>query len=242
MPKTAAIVIIGNEILSGKVKDENSHFLARELRALGVALKEVRVIPDDLRVIAGVVAESSRRFDFVFTSGGIGPTHDDITMKGIADGFGLGTVTNEKLRELIERRCGHEPSDVVLRMAELPEGAEMMEIEGMSFPPVRVRNVFIFPGIPELLRKKFTAIREMFRCEPFALRCLYVNEEECFIAGALDQVAREFREVEIGSYPKMNETDYKVLVTMESRDPGRLESAFNKLLGLIPREIIVRTA
>jgi molybdenum cofactor synthesis domain-containing protein len=242
VPKTAAIVIIGNEILSGKVRDENTHFLASELRGLGVALRSVMVVPDELDAIAEAVAGCSGKYDFVFTSGGIGPTHDDITMRGVARAFGLRTVLNERLRELLVKRCGSVPSDVVLRMAELPEGAELVEANGTNFPPVAIRNVFIFPGIPEFLRKKFLAIRERFRGTPYHARQIFVNEEECFIAGAMDSVAAEFPDVEIGSYPKVNEKDYRVLVTLESRDGDALKKAFEKLLGLLPGDIVVRRA
>lgn len=242
MPKTAAIIIIGNEILSGKVKDENSHFLANELRELGVALMHIAVIPDDIPEIARVVAEASAKYDYVFSSGGVGPTHDDVTMKGIARAFGLKTVPNESMRENIIRRCGYKPSDVVLRMAELPEGAELIDAQGMNFPPVLVKNVYIFPGIPEFLRKKFSAIKERFRDKPFHIKKIFVNEEECYIAEALESVAAEFKEVEIGSYPRVGETGFKVMVTIESRNGSQLSLAAEKLLSILPGNIVVRVA
>ena len=166
MLKTAAVIIIGNEILSGKVKDENSHYLAQGLRELGVELSLVMVIPDRVPDIAEAVSMCSSRYDYVFTSGGIGPTHDDVTIQGIASAFGVKTEINRKLEEVILSRCGERPSDVALRMAELPQGAEVIELEGIGFPPVRMKNVFIFPGIPEFMRKKFDALKERFRSRP----------------------------------------------------------------------------
>ena len=241
MPASAAIVIIGNEILSGKVKDENFHFLAKELRGLGVALRFAALVPDDVEEIARVIKEYSDKCDFVFTSGGVGPTHDDVTMKGIARAFGLRTVPNERMRENIIKHCGYKPSEVVLRMAELPEGALLIDTDGMNFPPVLVKNVYIFPGIPEFLRKKFNAIKERFRGEkPYHLKLFYLNEEECCIAEALETVAGEFGGVEIGSYPKIGEKDFKVMVTLESRDEEALSGAAGKLLALLPPHVVVR--
>ncbi|MDA8088868.1 MAG: molybdopterin-binding protein [Nitrospiraceae bacterium] len=240
MPRTAAVIIIGNEILSGKVKDENSHFLAVELRQLGVKLSLVAVIPDDVDEIASTVASCAKKYDYVFTSGGIGPTHDDVTMKGVAMAFGRRLVLNDRLKELIVKRCGV-PSDVVMRMAEMPEGSELIELNGINFPPVRLENVFVFPGIPEFLKKKFAALKERFRDKPFLSSRIYINGEECLIADSLDSIARKFPSVEIGSYPKIAEKEYKVLVTLEAREEEALKQAVEELLKLLPREIVLRT-
>lgn len=240
MPRTAAVIIIGNEILSGKVKDENSHFFAVELRQLGVKLALIIVIPDDVDEISSTVAECARKYDYVFTSGGIGPTHDDVTMRGIAGAFGRKLVLNDRLKELIVKRCGV-PSDIVMRMAEMPEGSELIELNGINFPPVRVENVYIFPGIPEFLRKKFAALRERFRDKPYYTNRIFINGEECLIADSLDSIATKFPEVEIGSYPKIGEKDYKVLVTLESREEESLKQAVEELLKLLPGEIVLRT-
>ena len=242
MPSSAAIIIIGNEILSGKVKDENFHFLASELRKLGVALRFAATVPDEVEEIARVIRECSEKCDFVFTSGGVGPTHDDVTMKGIAMAFGLKTVPNEEMRDKIARHCGFEPSEIVLRMAELPEGARLLQVDGMNFPPVLVKNVYVFPGIPEFLRKKFDAIKERFRGEPYHSRLFYLNQDECYIAEALASVAGEFTDVEIGSYPKVGEKEFKVLVSLESRNDGALKGASERLLALLPPGIVVRVS
>ena len=241
MPKTAAVIIIGNEILSGKVKDENSHFFAQELRGLGVKLALVMVIPDIVEEIASAVASCAGKYDYVFTSGGIGPTHDDVTMRGIAAAFGLDTVVNERYRRIIRERCGPRTSPAAMRMAELPRGAEVIELNGISFPPVRVKNVYIFPGVPEFLRKKFLALKERFRGEPYHLRSIYLNGEEYLIAESLEAVAGKFPMVEIGSYPKVN-GDYRIMVTLESGSEEALTEATAELLRLLPREAVIRTA
>lgn len=239
-PKTAAVIIIGNEILSGKTRDENSHYLAGELRALGVELALVAVIPDIVEEIAGAVAECSRKFDYVFTSGGVGPTHDDVTFEGVARAFGVGLVENGQLMSLITRKCGEALSKTAVRMALLPEGAELVEMEGMNFPPVQIRNVYVFPGVPEFLRAKFHRMKERFRQKPFYIKRVYLEEDECRIADALSSTATEFGGVEIGSYPKSGNDGFRVLVTMESRDEETLKRAFNKLLSLLPSGIVVK--
>jgi FAD synthetase len=161
-------------------------------------------------------------------------------MQGIAKAFGRKLVQDEKLKEMIEKRCGV-PSSVVMRMAELPEGGELIELNGINFPPVRVENVYVFPGIPEFLRKKFSALKERFRDKPYFASRVYINGEECLIADTLDAVAKRFPMVEIGSYPKIGERDYKVLVTFESMEEEAVRQAVEELLKLLPREIVLRT-
>jgi len=240
MHKSAGIIIIGDEILSGKVQDTNSHFLASELRALGVDVRRISVIPDVLDTIAHEVSEFSEEFDYVFTSGGVGPTHDDVTMEAIARAFGLKTEPSPYLLEYLEKRCGGNLTPAAKKMAHLPVGSELIDVGG-PFPPVVVRNVYILPGVPELLRKKFDQFKERFRSEPYHLRKVYINEEECFVAHHLDAVVSEFPEVSIGSYPNVTEERYRVIVTLESRNEEVLERAVKRLLELLPKEVVVDT-
>lgn len=240
MSRTAGIIIVGDEILSGKVHDSNSHFLAQELRSLGVDVRRISVVPDELDVVAREVSEFSEAFDYVFTSGGVGPTHDDVTIAAIARAFGLRTEPSPYLLDYLEKRCGGRLTEAAKKMAELPVGAELIDISG-PFPPVVVRNVYILPGVPELLRKKFDQFKERFRAEPYHLRKIYINEEECFVAHHLEAVLSEFPEVTIGSYPRMTEEKFKVVVTLESRNAAVLEQAFDKLMDILPKEVVVGT-
>jgi molybdenum cofactor synthesis domain-containing protein len=241
MPETAEIIIIGNEILSGKVRDTNSHYLASELRVLGVDVRRIAVVPDDVEAIAGEVSSASRRFSYVFTAGGVGPTHDDVTMEGIARAFGVGTVRSRKLLEIISQRCGGDVNEASAKMALIPEGAETIDIDSLRFPPVVLRNVYIFPGIPEFLRQKFSAIRERFRSMPFVLRKVYINEEECYIAPYLSKVICDYPAVAVGSYPNVENPEYKVVVTLESTDGDSLSKAYDSLMRLLPEDKVVRT-
>jgi molybdenum cofactor synthesis domain-containing protein len=240
MSKTAAIIIIGNEILSGKVEDRNSSYLALGLRELGVDVRRISVIPDETDTIAEEVSRFSQEYDVVFTSGGVGPTHDDVTMQGVAQAFNLGLVRNAELADIVNERCGGAANGPTLRMADLPEGADLIESNGLRFPAVAVKNVYIFPGIPEYLVRKFEAIKERFRSEPFVLKKIYINEEECLIAPSLNTLVAEFPRIDVGSYPKVGLRDYKVVVTLESTDPAELARAEARLMELLPEGVVVR--
>ncbi len=241
MAKTAAIIVIGNEVLSGKIRDENSPYLAVELRALGVNLRSIEIISDNVAAIAERVSSCSKSYDIVLTSGGVGPTHDDVTMQGVARGLGLGTVQSQQMAELLRNTCRIRENDAISKMSELPEGAELIADGDMFFPLVRVKNVYVFPGVPEYLKDKFEAVKERFRGEPFILRKVFVSREEFCIAYIIDRVAVEFPEVLMGSYPKINEPDFKVMVTLENTDAVRLEKALDRLVNDLPEGSVVRT-
>ena len=240
MPKTAAIIIIGNEVLSGKVEDANTPFLCRELRALGVDVRRVVVIPDEVPVIAAEVAALAAAHDLVFTAGGVGPTHDDVTIAGIAAGFGVGVLRHPRLEGLIRKFYQEKLNESDLKMAEVPEGAELLSMEGLAFPVVVMRSVYIFPGIPEVLRRKFSVIRERFRDDPFYLRRVFVRRGEGSLADHLRAVLREYPALMLGSYPEMNNPEYQVKLTLESRDRDTVEGATKALLAFLPADAVVR--
>jgi molybdenum cofactor synthesis domain-containing protein len=235
---TAALLVIGNEILSGKVRDTNSAYLSVELRKLGVDLERILTIPDVIEIIANEARAMSESYDFVFTSGGIGPTHDDLTMDGIAMAFDLDIVLNQSMVDRMARHSKAPINDAMKKMALIPEGAEVLDVGGLWFPVVVVSNVHIFPGIPELFEKKFDSIRDRFSGVPFQLRKIYVRENESDIAETLNTLLKEFSELMLGSYPRINEKDYRVLLTLESRDPEYLARATDTLISRLPRDAI----
>jgi molybdenum cofactor synthesis domain-containing protein len=237
---TAALLVIGNEILSGKVRDTNSAYLSVELRKLGVDLERILTIPDIIDVIASEARAMSETYDFVFTSGGIGPTHDDLTMDGIAKAFDLDIVLNQSMVDRMSRHSKVPINDAMKKMALIPEGAEVLDVGGLWFPVVVVSNVHIFPGIPELFEKKFDSIRDRFSGIPFQLRKIYVRENESDIAETLNTLLMEFSELMLGSYPRINEKDYRVLLTLESRDPEYLARATDTLISRLPKDAIQR--
>src|SRR5262245_38353013 len=235
---TAGILIIGNEILSGKVTDTNSPYLCRELRALGVDVERILTIPDDVRVIAREVRALAEAYDVVFTSGGIGPTHDDLTMDGVALAFGRKVMRSDSIAERIARAQNKPPNESQLKMAMVPEDALLIDAGDLWFPVVVVENVYVFPGIPELLRKKFESVRERFRGVPVLLKRVFVKRRESDIAAELNALLDEFPELMLGSYPKIGEESFHVLLTLESRDAGYLQRALDALLVRLPGDSI----
>ena len=237
---SAAMLVIGNEILSGKVVDTNSPYLARELRELGVDLERILTIPDEIDLIAREVKAMSESYDHVFTSGGIGPTHDDLTMEAVAQAFGRELVLNENMCQRIERASGEAANESQRKMAMLPEGAKVIDAGDLWFPIVVVENVHVFPGIPQLLQKKFESIRDRFRGDPFHLKEVFVTQHESDIAEALHGLLGDYPRLMLGSYPRIGEPDYRVLLTLESRDLAYLERALASLLERLPGDAIHR--
>jgi molybdenum cofactor synthesis domain-containing protein len=226
---TAGVVIIGDEILSGKFADQNGAFLISELRALGVELRRLVVIPDDRREIATTVTELAARLDHVFTSGGVGPTHDDVTMEALAEGFGVPVVRHPELEQRVRAYWGERLDPANLRLAHVPEGAELVWGKDPTWPVVAFRNVFILPGVPELFRRKFVDIRDRFRSAPMNAARLYANADEGKLAPALELVVAAFPTVKIGSYPRFSEKDFRVLLTLEDKDRAALQAAYDAL-------------
>ena len=231
--------MIGNKILSGKVVDVNSPYLCRELRALGVDVRRVLTIPDEIELIAKEVRAMSESFDWVFTSGGIGPTHDDLTMEGVSHAFGMPLEVSESIASRIERAVGSGGLDESQRkMAMIPRGAHLVDSGDLWFPVVIVRNVHVFPGIPDLLQRKFQSIRERFRGVPFVLRRVFVTQRESEIASVLNALLVEYPELLLGSYPRVGEGAFHVLLTLESRDPDYVKRALDELVRRLPAEAI----
>lgn len=236
--RTAAIVLIGDEILSGKVDDENARFLIGELRRLGVALRRIVVVPDVVSDIAEAVRDASQRFDFVFTSGGVGPTHDDLTMIAVAQAFGRAIVRHAGLEKGLRDYYGDQLDERNLRMADVPEGAEFILWSTKTWPVPAVGNVYILPGVPSIFRKKFLAIADRFADEPFFVAAVYSKEEEGRIAEALDAVVATFAAVQVGSYPKLDDPDYRVKVTLESKDRSAVEAATDALIARLGEAVV----
>jgi molybdenum cofactor synthesis domain-containing protein len=240
MSKTAGIVIIGNEVLSGKTHDINSHFFCTELRQLGVEVRKISTIQDVVELIGQEVAQFSKNFDLVFTSGGVGPTHDDLTIEGIAHGFGLRVVRHPEIERRMRQRLGAEINEARLRMANIPEGAELLATEALFAPIIKIYNVFIFPGIPRILQERFHAIKERFRDAPFYLKNVYVKYGEGIIAEPMNQLMTRYPELMLGSYPVLDLPEYKVKVTLESKDAAYLDRALKSFLAALPADAVHR--
>ncbi|MFN8543133.1 MAG: competence/damage-inducible protein A [Candidatus Binatia bacterium] len=238
---TAGIIVIGNEILSGKVQDSNAPFLTRELRALGVELRRIVTVPDDLDDIAAAVREFRVRFDINFTSGGVGPTHDDVTMEGIARGLERRVIRHPAIEATLRGFYKDRINAARLRLADVPEGTELIVDGRLGFPTIKCENFYILPGIPELFEQKFHSLRDRFASAPYHLRVVYTRDGEGTIAEHLNATLAAFPQLLLGSYPRMDDTEYAVKLTLESKDRDYVERAFHHLIGLLPAEGIVRT-
>ena len=239
--ETAGLIVIGNEILSGKVVDTNSAFLAQQLRAFGVTLRRMVVIPDEVDIIAAEVRAMQPTVDVMFTSGGVGPTHDDVTIAGIAQGLGRPVVRHPVLERTLRGHFGEKLNDAHLKLAEVVEGTELEYHGDRSFPTFRVENIYVLPGIPEIFRDKVAALQPRFSSAPFHLRVVYSRAGESVIAAHLNRTLEQFPELLLGSYPKLNDPEYRVRITLESKDQQYVERALAALLTLMPPDAVVRT-
>jgi molybdenum cofactor synthesis domain-containing protein len=236
---TAAIILIGNELLSGKIEDENGNYLVRRLRGLGVDLRRLIIVPDTIEVISDEIRRCCSAFDYVFSSGGVGPTHDDVTLAAIANAFEVELVRNDELGAIITKHFVDRLTDDHLRMADLPEGATLLRGGEISWPVICVQNLYIFPGVPELFRIKFEAIAERFRSGIFHLRSVYLDTDEGSIAGLLRQLEVDFG-VSVGSYPRLARGDYRVRVTIEAQSVPPVNQAVEKLVSELKTSAVVR--
>jgi len=219
-PHTAAIVLVGNELLSGKLRDENGAHALAVLRSLGVETRRLEVVPDEEEAIVDAVLRCRRVARHVITSGGIGTTHDDITVPAIAKALGRNVAHAPEIVALLRARWGDDLHPYRIRLAEMPEGGEVLwgERRELSFPAIACENVLILPGVPQLFREKLAALKERYRAPPIVLVNLFLSCGEGEIAGLLTDATLRFPGIAIGSYPRFDDADHRVKVTVESRD------------------------
>ncbi|MBN1946675.1 MAG: competence/damage-inducible protein A [Bradymonadales bacterium] len=239
---TAAILLIGDELLSGKVADENGSYLIGTLREMGVAIREIRVISDTVEAIAGCARQLSERYDHLFTSGGIGPTHDDVTLAGMALAFEVPLVENALLAHHLAALFGGDQvrQAAFLKMAQVPEGTVLIWSSGLRWPLYTYRNIYLLPGIPEIFRRQFDAIKDRFLSTPFFLRTIYYRLHEGVLAPVLTQACQLYPGASFGSYPILHEEHYQVRITVESKEKRLVEEASDWLLDHFGRESIFK--
>lgn len=237
----AAILVIGNEIMGGVTRDENGHFLIQELRKLGLDTVEVVMIRDDQNKIAETVRRLSDSHKYVFVTGGIGPTHDDVTLPAVAQAFGCGLQTRTEILELLNQHLPNEEiNEYHVKMASIPQGSQLIRnTEGPDRWPLIVKNnVYILPGVPQYCKAKFELVRDDLKRDPFFVAKLYINESETSIAQVLQDADHDHKQVDVGSYPIMGNQDYQVVVTLESKDQYALQNALAQVKdGLAPHTI-----
>ncbi len=238
---TTTGIIIGDELLSGKVTEDNSDFLVQELRRIGTRLEALHVLPDEIEVLARYFREASQRSDYVVTSGGLGPTHDDRTMDAVAEAFDVPIVRNNTYEDILKNVYGQETDERVLRMADLPEGIEFEWGDLLDIPAARFKNMFILPGNPNLFRSKFSAVREHLRSEDtFYCHKIYLDVPESSVTDMLEELQNNFPSVDVGSYPTPWKEEFREMVTIESTSEYEVERASRELLDQLDPEHIIR--
>jgi len=221
---TAGLVVIGDEILSGRTQDANIAYLAKWLNEEGVALREVRVVADDPAAIIEAVNTLRERCDYCFTTGGIGPTHDDITVDAVAEGFGVGIVYNEEALQMLAGHYGADQlTDARKRMARVPEGGDLVRNPISGAPGVRKDNVFMLAGIPGIMRGMLEGLRgELAGAEPMQSDAVTVFAAESEMAERLAAIQDANPDVSIGSYPFFRQGEIGAALVVRSTDGQRI--------------------
>jgi molybdenum cofactor synthesis domain-containing protein len=227
----ACIIIIGNEILSGRTQDKNIQYLAIELNNIGIKLEEVRVIPDIEQTIIDTVNELRVKYDYVFTTGGIGPTHDDITSESMAKAFGVNIVCNPEALKILEDHYGAENvSDTRKKMAFVPEGAKLILNPASKAPGFIMGNVYVMAGVPYIMQAMFAGLKgELKGGKPTQTKSIVVMVGESFIAKGFEDIQKQYPEVEMGSYPFIKENKWGTTLVLRSTDEELLASAYQNL-------------
>ena len=236
----AAAIVIGDEILSGKIRDTNGPYLTEKLRGVGVPLRRILPVGDEIEEIVWAVNSCRGHFDPIFTSGGIGPTHDDMTVAGVARALGRNVVRHPEIEAEIRNHYGQRLNEEALRLANVPEGAVLVRSPRSWYPVMAVDEIYLLPGVPELFRMHVDGIVERYRGEPFHLRCVYLGVGETEVAAVLDRIARDHPAVALGSYPRFDAADHRVKLTLEAQVPAPVEEALAALLALLPQGAVLR--
>jgi len=242
---TASMIIIGDEILSGRTKDANLTHLSLWLNRMGVQLKEVRVIPDVGQVIIDTVNDLRRAYDYVFTTGGIGPTHDDITAKNIAEAFGVPFVQSKAALDMLEaysrdkegakakgggKKSDYHISDARLRMTMIPEGAILIKNPVSTAPGFQMENVFVLAGIPVVMQSMLLDLeKRIVGGDKMQSKAIHVFEGESYFAEILEEVEQAFQNVSLGSYPFFSQGKYGASFVLRSQIEVDIDQALELL-------------
>ncbi|NBX02725.1 MAG: competence/damage-inducible protein A [Alphaproteobacteria bacterium] len=223
----ACLLIIGNEILSGRTQDKNLAWIAAQLNETGIKLAEVRVIPDVEATVVGALNECRKNFNYVFTTGGIGPTHDDITSACVAKAFGVAIERNAEAEALLEKHYTREQlNEARLKMAEIPVGASLIYNPVSAAPGFRIENVFVMAGVPRIMQAMFDGIKnELKGGEKTHSRTVAAYVTEGVIAAELTAIAEHFANVDIGSYPFIRNQRLGTTLIARSTDTAALDLA-----------------
>ena len=232
---TAAVLIIGNEILSGRTQDQNLAYLATGLNSVGVTLREARVIPDITEVIVATVNELRARYDYLFTTGGIGPTHDDITSECVAKAFGVPWTLHPEAHQIfLSHYKPGELNEARLRMAHTPKGASLIINAVSRAPGFRMGNVFVMAGIPRVMQAMFDAVKHDLKGgRPMLARTVSCHLPEGIIAKGLGEIQNRYADLDIGSYPFYRRGEFGTSLVLRGRDAERLAAGTEEVTALV---------
>jgi molybdopterin-biosynthesis enzyme MoeA-like protein len=214
--------------------------LTRRLREQAVPLRQVAIVPDEVDAIVEAIASARRVARHVITSGGIGPTHDDLTIRSVALCLGRPVERVAALEELVLKHYGPSAPPATRRLAQAPRGSKLIYQDGIWYPALACEGVYLLPGVPQLFRLQLEAIIPLLHATPVHLRCLYLTAGEPEIASALEAVARAMPHVAIGSYPRFDDCDHRVKLTVESSTAGEVEAAVKRLVEALPQGSLLR--
>ncbi|WP_024816358.1 molybdopterin-binding protein [Methylopila sp. 73B] len=227
-PATAAVLVIGDEVLSGRTRDSNSGYIAQYLTNIGIDLQEVRVVADDEAAIVEAINALRARNTYLFTTGGIGPTHDDITADSVAKAFGVGIDHDPRAVAMLRERFPNaaDLNEGRLRMARIPFGADLIANKVSKAPGFRLENVFVFAGVPSIMQAMLDEVGPTLAAGVKVLsESLRADAREGDIATPLGAVQKAHPGVAIGSYPFMDEGGFNTNIVIRSRDPEALAAA-----------------
>jgi len=230
-PRSAALLVVGDEILSGEVEDQNTPFLTRRLWELGILVERIVVVGDRRDVIAEELRRMVPSHDFVLVTGGMGPTHDDVTRQAVADALDLPLEAHGEARELLSADYGERLTPSEAAMAELPRGSRVMRGRQQLAFAFRVQSVIVFPGVPVLLQDIFEMAAELLLSSPFFKETLWVRGKEGDFSEPLGEIQGAHPDVGIGSYPVFVDGRYRCKLVLRSRDAAALRRATEDIQG-----------
>jgi len=232
---TAGVIIIGNEILSGRTQDANLSFIAKKLNQRGILVKEARVIPDSEDVIADTVYHFHKTYSYVFTTGGIGPTHDDITAASVAKAFGREVEFNSQAVEILKQRYSQEDLTPGRKnMARMPKGAKLVANPVTQAPGFQIENVYVLAGIPEVMYGMLDSILPHLNSgQSIYSRAVRCSKPEGEVAEGLGVIQQQYQDIDIGSYPYWKADQFGVIVVLRGTNEARLTDAQKKVADLI---------
>jgi molybdenum cofactor synthesis domain-containing protein len=237
--KTASLLIIGNEILSGKTQDKNLNYIAKKFVDMGIDFYEVRVVKDIENEIVDALNALRTKYDYVFTTGGIGPTHDDITVDAVAKAFGVAVVESPVARAKLEEYYtsrGSELNEARLKMAKFPEGAELIENPLTAAPGCKIGNVFVLAGIPSIMQVMFDyASQHLEKGRKIHSKTVSCNLVEGDLASKLGAIQENYSNTEIGSYPYIHQGKYAVSLVIRSIDEDAVSKAAAEIEKMIKK-------